>query len=215
MFTGIVQGIAEIVHIRKKNLYNTAILKFSKELLLGLNLGSSVMINGCCLTITDINDSLISFDLIEETLKISNLNELCIEDLVNIERSITLNSEVGGHLLSGHVVTTAKIKEIVITNKKYEVWFEMKNLNLMKYIFYKGFISIDGISLTVSTITKNKFSVFLIPETIKRTTISQKNIGDSVNIEIDFKTQAIVDTVERIMYNYKTNIVGKNLNLST
>ncbi|PPI88143.1 riboflavin synthase [Candidatus Pantoea edessiphila] len=203
MFTGIVQGIAEIVYVEKKNIPYKYTIKLPKELILDLNLGSSVMINGCCLTVNNIDNFCVSFYLIKETLEVSNLNYLCMGDMVNIERAVKINHEIGGHLMSGHVITTAEICEIIKSNSNYTLYFKVKDSNTMKYIFRKGFIGIDGISLTVGNISEKIFCVFLVPETLKRTTIGNKKLGYYANIEIDSYTQGIVDTVENLMLSYK------------
>ncbi|PPI86801.1 riboflavin synthase subunit alpha [Candidatus Pantoea edessiphila] len=199
MFTGIVQGTAEIVYIEKNFLPYDYTIKFPKELMANLKLGASVMINGCCLTVNNINDFYVNFCVINETLKISNLVNLSKGDIVNIERSVKINDEIGGHLMSGHIMTTAEIYKIVKSDNNYIIWFKINDYNKMKYIFHKGCIGIDGISLTIGEIVEKNFCVFIIPETLHRTTIGQKNLGYHANIEIDLYTQVIVDTVERLM----------------
>jgi len=104
MFTGIVQGTAEIVGIEEKDLFRTHIVRLPEDLLPGLALGASVAHNGCCLTVTEINGDLVSFDLIKETLRITNLGELKVGDVVNIERAAKFSDEIGGHLMSGHIM---------------------------------------------------------------------------------------------------------------
>ncbi|MGA4364704.1 riboflavin synthase subunit alpha [Pantoea ananatis] len=199
MFTGIVQGTAEIVSIEDKGLFRTHVARLPADLLPGLALGASVAHNGCCLTVTEINGDLVSFDLIKETLRVTNLGDLKQGDVVNIERAAKFSDEIGGHLMSGHIMTTAEICKIVRSENNREVWFKIQDPLQMKYILHKGFVGIDGISLTVGDVTKTKFCVYLIPETLERTTLGGKTFGDRVNIEIDPHTQAIVDTVERVL----------------
>ncbi|MBE5254706.1 riboflavin synthase subunit alpha [Mixta mediterraneensis] len=199
MFTGIVQGTAEIVSIEEKDLFRTHIVKLPEALLPGLALGASVAHNGCCLTVTAIDDDRVSFDLIKETLRVTNLGNLRPGDVVNIERAAKFSDEIGGHLMSGHIMTTAEICKIIQSENNREVWFKIQDPAQMKYILHKGFVGIDGISLTVGDVTKTKFCVHLIPETLERTTLGAKTFGDLVNIEIDPHTQAIVDTVERVL----------------
>ncbi|MDL4913943.1 MAG: riboflavin synthase subunit alpha [Enterobacterales bacterium endosymbiont of Blomia tropicalis] len=199
MFTGIVQGTAEIVSIEEKDLFRTHIVKLPEALLPGLALGASVAHNGCCLTVTAIDDDRVSFDLIKETLRVTNLGNLRPGDVVNIERAAKFSDEIGGHLMSGHIMTTAEICKIIQSENNREVWFKIQDPAQMKYILHKGFVGIDGISLTVGDVTKTKFCVHLIPETLERTTLGAKTFGDRVNIEIDPHTQAIVDTVERVL----------------
>ncbi|MDC9595465.1 riboflavin synthase subunit alpha [Xenorhabdus anantnagensis] len=199
MFTGIVQGKAPIVAIDEKMHFRTHVVKFPAELLLGIETGASVSHNGCCLTVTKINGDSISFDLMKETLRLTNLGEIRVGDLVNLERAAKFGDEIGGHLMSGHVITTAEIAKIFTSENNHEIWFRIHDKALMKYILHKGFIGIDGISLTIGDVVNNRFCVHLIPETLERTTLGKKRLGEKVNIEIDSQTQAIVDTVERVM----------------
>ncbi|CDL84526.1 riboflavin synthase [Xenorhabdus cabanillasii] len=199
MFTGIVQGKAPIVAIEEKTHFRTHVVKFPAELLPEIETGASVSHNGCCLTVTKIDGDLISFDLMKETLRLTNLGELKVGDLVNLERAAKFGDEIGGHLMSGHVITTAEIAKIFTSENNHEIWFRVYDKQLMKYILHKGFIGIDGISLTIGDVVNNRFCVHLIPETLERTTLGKKRIGQKVNIEIDPQTQAIVDTVERLM----------------
>ncbi|PIJ51825.1 riboflavin synthase subunit alpha [Erwinia sp. OLTSP20] len=199
MFTGIVQGIAEVLAIEEKPNFRTHIVRMPQALLPGLEMGASVAHNGCCLTVTQIAGDNVSFDLIKETLRITNLGELVVGDKVNVERAARFSDEIGGHLMSGHIMTQAEISRIVQSEHNREVWFRPQSAELMKYILHKGFIGIDGISLTVGDVTASKFCVHLIPETLERTTLGTKRLGQFVNIEIDPHTQAIVDTVERVM----------------
>lgn len=199
MFTGIVQGIAEIVAVEEKELFRTHVVRLPEELLPGLALGASVAHNGCCLTVTAIEGDRVSFDLIKETLRITNLGELNVGDVVNIERAARFSDEIGGHLMSGHIMTTAEICKIIQSENNREIWFKLQDATQIKYILHKGFVGIDGISLTVGDVTKSKFCVHLIPETLERTTLGAKRLGQRVNIEIDPHTQAIVETVERVL----------------
>ncbi|HAT25063.1 MAG: riboflavin synthase [Pantoea sp.] len=199
MFTGIVQGTAKIVSIEEKDLFRTHVAELPEELLPGLALGASVAHNGCCLTVTAIEGNRVSFDLIKETLRVTNLGDLQEGDVVNIERAAKFSDEIGGHLMSGHIMTTAEICKIIQSENNREVWFKIQDPAQMKYILHKGFVGIDGISLTVGEVTKSKFCVYLIPETLERTTLGAKKLGHRVNIEIDPHTQAIVDTVERVL----------------
>lgn len=148
---------------------------------------------------TEINGAHISFDLMKETLRITNLGDIQVGDEVNVERAAKFSDEIGGHLMSGHIMTTAEIVKILTSENNRQIWFKVQDPTLMKYILYKGFIGIDGISLTVGEVTATRFCVHLIPETLQRTTLGAKKLGDRVNIEIDPQTQAVVDTVERVL----------------
>lgn len=201
MFTGIVQGIAPLVHIKEATNFRTHTVKLPASLLNNLELGASIANNGVCLTVTKIEGNLVSFDLMQETLRVTNLGLLKEGDFVNIERAMQMGAEIGGHLLSGHVFCTAKIADIIPTDNNVQMWFEMPTLETMKYILHKGFIAIDGISLTIGEVIEKRFCVHLIPETLERTIIGKRHVGELVNIEIDPQTQAIVDTVERYLAN--------------
>ena len=199
MFTGIVQGTARIKAIIEKANFRTHVVEMPQEMLKGLQIGASVAHNGVCLTVTTIKDNLVSFDLMQETLKITNLGELQVGDFVNIERAMQMGTEIGVHILSGHVYCTADIVERLPSENNLQIWFQLPNQDMMKYVLTKGFIAVDGISLTIGEVREQRFCVNLIPETIHRTLIGKKNVGEKVNIEIDPQTQAIVDTVERYL----------------
>lgn len=199
MFTGIVQGTAELLAIEEKPNFRTHVVRLPEAMLPGLELGASVSHNGCCLTVTEVNGDRVSFDLVKETLRITNLGDLKVGDILNVERAAKFSDEIGGHLMSGHIMTTAEIVKIIASENNREIWFRPKDTLQMKYILHKGYVGIDGISLTVGEVTRTKFCVHLIPETLARTTLGAKRLGDHVNIEIDPHTQAIVDTVERVL----------------
>ncbi|CFQ56970.1 riboflavin synthase subunit alpha [Yersinia frederiksenii] len=199
MFTGIVQGTAPVVAIEEKSNFRTHVVEMPSELLPELALGASVAHNGCCLTVTEVNGSRVSFDLMKETLRITNLGDIKVGDVVNLERAAKFSDEIGGHLMSGHIICTAEIAKIYTSENNRQIWFRMPSDDLMKYVLHKGFIGIDGISLTIGEVVGNRFCVHLIPETLARTTLGKKRLGHRVNIEIDPQTQAVVDTVERVL----------------
>ena len=197
MFTGIVQGIGIIVSINKKISVNNISIEMGK-ISNNLQNGASVSINGVCLTVANIIDSTVTFDAIQETLKRSTLGSLKRGDEVNLERELKLGDELGGHLLSGHIMSTA----IVADYEKIGQSVDMKisiNDKLSPFIIEKGYIAIDGISLTIGEVFPEYFSLHLIPETLERTTIVSKVKGRIVNIEIDSMTQAVVATVSKMM----------------
>lgn len=198
MFTGIVQGKAKLVKIIKKENFQTHIIEMPDNLLEGLSIGASVAHNGCCLTITKINGKEISFDLMQETLKITNLQHLAVGDFVNVERAARFGDEIGGHAISGHISTLAVIDEIIASKNNKTLWFKV-TAESMKYILPKGYIGLDGCSLTIGDVEADRFNVHLIPETLERTLFGSRAVGDKINLEYDPQTQAIVETVERIM----------------
>ena len=199
MFTGIVQGIAPIHSVIEKINFKTHVIKMPQELLTDLEIGASVAHNGVCLTVTKIDKDLVSFDLMTETLRVTNLGSLREGDYVNIERAMRMGTEIGGHILSGHIYCTAKVAQIIPSENNLQIRFELPQTDVMKYILHIGFIAVDGISLTVGEVKGRQFSVNLIPETLQRTLIGQRRVGDLVNIEIDPQTQAVVDAVERYL----------------
>lgn len=198
MFTGIIQCTAEIIEIKKKKDFQTHVIQLPDELLPGLEIGASVAHNGCCLTVTHINGNQVSFDLMQETLRVTNLGLLSPGDRVNIERAAKFGDEIGGHSMSGHIMATAVVDEVIETENNHQIWFSLPAA-LMKYVFTKGYIGIDGASLTIGDVEGQRFNVNLIPETLNRTNLSARQKGDVINIEIDPQTQAVVDTVERVM----------------
>ena len=199
MFTGIVQGTAPVVAIDEKSNFRTHVVEMPTEMLPELALGASVAHNGCCLTVTEVNGNRVSFDLMKETLRITNLGDIKVGDVVNLERAAKFSDEIGGHLMSGHIICTAEIAKIYTSENNRQIWFRLPSDDLMKYVLHKGFIGIDGISLTIGEVVGNRFCVHLIPETLARTTLGKKRLGHRVNIEIDPQTQAVVDTDERVL----------------
>ncbi len=198
MFTGIVQGTAQVVKIEKKERFQTHIVALEGALLNGLEIGASVAHNGCCLTVTKIEGNRVSFDLMQATLALTNLGEVGEGERVNIERAAKFGDEIGGHSMSGHISLMATITDIIDTPNNRTIWFELPEES-MKYVLVKGYIGVDGCSLTIGEVEQNCFSVHLIPETLQRTLFGERKIGNKVNIEFDPQTQAIVDTVERVL----------------
>ncbi len=198
MFTGIIQGTAEIVDIIEKQDFRTHTVRLPQQLLPGLQPGASVAHNGCCLTVTAIDGDRVSFDLMRETLRITNLGLLRVGDRVNVERAARFGDDIGGHAMSGHIMATVEVSQVLESENNRQVWFRVP-VELGKYVFTKGYIGIDGISLTIGEVRGDEFCVNLIPETLARTNIGTRRPGDRINIEIDPQTQAIVDTVERVL----------------
>lgn len=192
-------GTGLVVAIEEKSNFRTHVVELPIDMLPELALGASVAHNGCCLTVTHIEGNRVSFDLMKETLRLTNLGDINVGDKVNLERAAKFSDEIGGHLMSGHIICTAEIAKIYTSENNRQIWFRMPSEDLMKYVLHKGFIGIDGISLTIGEVVGNRFCVHLIPETLSRTTLGKKRLGHRVNIEIDPQTQAVVDTVERVL----------------
>lgn len=198
MFTGIVQGCAEVIAIESKQDFRSHTLRLDPSLLTGLETGASVAHNGCCLTVTQIDNDHVRFDLMQATLALTNLGHLQPGDRVNVERAARFGDDIGGHSMSGHILCTAPISNVIDSPNNRQIWFELPH-QYSKYIFVKGYIGIDGISLTIGEVDGNRFCVNLIPETLQRTNLGGRQQGERVNIEVDPQTQAIVDTVERVL----------------
>jgi len=202
LFTGLVQGKARVRALTpKSDAFATLALEFPTNALRELKIGASIAINGTCLTVVEHEKDEARFDLIVETLRATNLGKLRAGSEVNYERSARVGDEIGGHTVSGHVSCTATIREVVDTEYNREVVFALSDAELIKYVLPKGFIAVDGCSLTVGKVDKVKgeFNVWLIPETLRVTVLGNKGVGDDVNLEIESQTQVIVDTIERYM----------------
>ena len=186
MFTGIVEGIGKVERISKNTKNRSAIQltvnlgKYAK----GLKIGQSVALNGVCLTATKLSKSNCIFEMIEETTKKTDLGNLKLGSIVNIERSLKAGDRLEGHFVLGHVDGVGIIKKIQNKSKEVQIWFEIPE-TLSKYVVKKGSIAVDGISLTVVDVKNNLASVCLIPHTIEVTNFKTKNIGDKLNIETD------------------------------
>lgn len=195
MFTGIVQGTAELLEIHEQQDFRTHVVRLPADFSARLTCGASVAHNGCCLTVTHIDGERVSFDLMRETLRVTNLGDLRVGDQVNYEGAARFGDEIGGHAMSGHILCTAEVIAVEVSPNNRRIRFRLPG-EWRKYLFTKGYIGIDGISLTLGAVEENEFEVNLIPETLQRTQIGSRQPGDRVNIEIDPQTQAIVDTVE-------------------
>lgn len=200
MFTGIVQGSFPILSVERKPGLHTLRFDFPAMLLKDLAIGASVSVDGVCLTVTTIEGSLVSFDVMQQTLSVTTIDSLDAGNVVNMERSAKQGVEVGGHIISGHVDGCAEVIAIEQPDNNCFISYRVP-AEKMKYIFSKGFVGLNGCSLTVAEINKtnNTFTVCYIPETLRVTTHGAKTLGDKVNFEIDRQTQAIVDTVENFL----------------
>ncbi len=199
MFTGIVQSLCEISAVADEPGLRRLTVTLG-TLAAGLEQGASVAVNGTCLTVTGCDGPDVTFDVIRQTLETTNLGTLAVGSRVNVERSFRVGDEVGGHLLSGHVSGTAEVVRVEEAPNERNVYLRAPE-PLMKYLSLKGFVAVDGASLTIARLDRavREIGVCLIPETIARTTLGTVKAGDQVNLEVDAQTQTIVDTVERLM----------------
>ena len=197
MYTGIVSGTAPVIAVADGEGIRTLTIDldgFSD----GLQIGASVALDGVCMTVVSLDGTEVRFDAIEETLARTTLGRAIQGHMVNVERSLRMGDELGGHILSGHVMMTAKIIGRVERGEGLDLVIE-NPLEARPYILEKGFIAIDGMSLTIGATSDEGFALHIIPETLRVTTIGEKEVGDSVNLEIDSRTQAVVETVMRNM----------------
>ncbi|WP_372627565.1 riboflavin synthase subunit alpha [Arsukibacterium sp.] len=200
MFTGIVQTTAQVREIRDEGQLRRLTLTVPPANLQALERGASIAINGVCLTATefDSNAGWVCFDVIAETLDKTNLGKLIVGSKVNLERSLSFGSELGGHIVSGHIQTTATLTQVKREQHKVSMQLSLEP-SFLPYILAKGFIAVEGCSLTVGEVTDSGFSLYLIPETLAVTTLGDMHEGDVVNIELDQQTLTIIKTVERVM----------------
>jgi riboflavin synthase len=199
MFTGITRGTFPITRVERVPGRMSFAVALPPQLLTGLEIGASVSIDGVCQTVVAIQEQDVSFDAIDETLRLTTLDQLNVGARVAVERSFRVGDEIGGHEVSGHVIGTGKVIEVRRDNGAHDLRIEVPS-EWLKYIMPKGFIAVDGSSLTVGAIHDSGwFEVHLIPETMRLTNLGHKVAGSRVNIELDARTVAIVHTVERVL----------------
>ena len=209
MFTGIIQGKAEVINVVPDYGSISFQLEVPSPFLPGIQIGASVSIDGVCLTLTKREENILSFDVMLESLSRTTLAELKAGDCVNIERSAKDGAEIGGHPMSGHVDCTAEVIKIARPSNNCVLTFRTSP-EWMKYIFSKGYIGLNGASLTIAAVDKDtcEFDIWFIPETLRVTTFASKTVGDSVNLEIERNTQVIVDTVRDFLQENAQNLVS-------
>jgi riboflavin synthase len=186
MFTGIIEGLGNIVSFDKKtNNRSAAKMKINiGKIAKGLKIGDSVAINGVCLTAVGISKGITEFEMVGETIKKTNLGSLERGDKVNIERSLKIGERLEGHFVLGHVDGIGIISKIEKQSNQIQIWIKLPK-ELSKHVIKKGSITVDGISLTVVDVLKDQFSVSIIPHTMQITNLSYKKVSDKVNIETD------------------------------
>jgi riboflavin synthase len=198
MFSGIVQNRASVtIEARLPQLWTLSVPLSAKQRE-SLAVGASIALNGACLTVTRQENDLLFFDAMQETLGLTTLGALKTGNRINFERAARIGDEIGGHLLSGHIHTAANIVAIDRPENNCTLTFEVPS-QWARYIFPKGYIAINGASLTIGDVTENRFNIHLIPETLRATTFADVTVGDRVNIEIDSQTQTIVDSLDTIL----------------
>ena len=195
MFTGIVQLKSKKKKIIKKKFGAELFIEVEDGFTKNLKKGDSISVNGVCLTVCSFTKKNIKFEIIHESLRLTNLTKNSSIPL-NLERSLKMGDEIGGHLVSGHIHGMGKVE--AFKKGKEKILTISKPAEIKEYIFKKGYVAINGISLTVSSSNKKNFSVSLIPETVERTNLAEIKKGDYLNIEADQQTIAIVETVKNI-----------------
>ena len=193
MFTGIVAASCEVVSTEQGEEVRSIVVDLS-----GydddLEIGASVAIDGVCMTVVSSIDGNVQFEAIPETLERTTMGLLKKGSRVNIERSLRMGDELGGHILSGHIMSTARILQRTQKGEGIDLLIEHQ-ADTKPYILEKGYVAVDGMSLTVGEVQSEGFYLHIIPETLRITTIGAKTEGDLVNIEVDSRTQAVVDTI--------------------
>jgi len=202
MFTGIVSGQGHIQNIKNNVDYTSITIKATAGFSKNLKRGASVAVNGVCLTAKKGTTDLLEFDVIAETLEKTNFKLLSKGNKVNLERSMKANTEIGGHLVSGHIHGVGVIKSINDRGQTKDLRIQPP-ASLMEYLFYKGYVGLNGCSLTIGKVFKSSFNIHLIPETIKVTNFQKIKKGDLINIEIDQTTINTVETIKKIMLERK------------
>jgi riboflavin synthase len=196
MFTGIVQGVGLVKDVIEHASHKTIHIEIPN--VEGLQTGASVAIDGVCLTVVSFENNDVKFDVIEETLRRTTLGQLSEGSRVNVERSLKFGDEIGGHLLSGHIMDTGEIVEVNNQGETMDVCLNVSD-EVSQYIMEKGYVAINGVSLTIGRCENNTFWLHLIPETLNLTTCDSFVVGQMTNIEIDSTTQTIVATVKRTL----------------
>jgi riboflavin synthase len=199
MFTGIVQGVAQVAAVSDRSGLRTLRLAFPSGFDSGLAIGASVSVDGTCLTVTALHPGAADFDVMQQTLNLTTLGMLGEGSRVNVERAAAQDAEVGGHVLSGHVDVQAALVALREPENNRVLRFALP-APWMRYVFAKGYIAVNGASLTVAEAQREAggsgwFEVWLIPETLRMTSFGDKRVGDAFNIEIERQTQVMVDTV--------------------
>jgi riboflavin synthase len=198
VFTGIVEELGRVISPQPRRLTIAA-----GETLKGMGLGSSIAVNGACLTITNLSTDSFSVEVVPETLKRTNLGPLRAGDRVNLERPLALGGQLGGHLVQGHVDATGRVASIIPDGEAMIFRIEAP-AEVIRYIVEKGFIAVDGISLTVVTKDTSSFEISIIDYTLRHTTLGSRRVGDPVNLEVDI----IAKYVEQFVQTRNTGVTA-------
>jgi len=198
VFTGIIEEVGKVTSAQLGNLVIAA-----SRVLQGMELGGSIAINGACLTTTSFDTDSFSVDIMPKTLERTNLGLLSVGDKVNLERPLALGGRLGGHLVQGHIDATGKVVSVRWDGEAILIRFEAPS-EVMRYVVEKGFIAVDGISLTVITKDASSFQVSIVDFTRKHTTLGSRQVGDLLNLEVDI----IAKYVEQMSQTRSTGITA-------
>jgi riboflavin synthase len=207
MFTGIIQTACAVDEIKERDGIRSFKIACPSSFISGIEIGASVSVDGVCLTVVAIERAHLRFDCVGETLRVSTLGLISVGDKVNLERSLRVGDEIGGHNVSGHVDGTGTIERIDVTNGNWEIYVRV-GPDVSPFIFRKGSICLHGVSLTVALVDRKEgvFKVSLIPETLRRTNLGTRRVGDLLNIEIDRASQVIVETLRTTLEEWKDSM---------
>jgi riboflavin synthase len=199
MFTGLVEGLGTVRQCEPRGPGRRLVVEAPPEMRSGsagpaVNLGDSIAVNGCCLTVVGIDGPQWSFDVGDESLARTNLGSLQPGDVANLERALLATARLGGHFVQGHVDGRGAVAEIRRDGEWTHMTFTLPE-SLARYLVEKGSIAVDGISLTVVEVTRDRFRVMLIPHTLAATTLGRRKVGDPVNLEVDL----LAKYVERLL----------------
>ena len=195
MFTGIVEEVGKVVSLETSQAGGRLVLE-AEKVLEGTQLGDSILVNGACLTVSSLSGGQIAMDLLGETLSKTNLGSLRRGDIVNLERSLTPQSRLGGHFVMGHVDGTGTIARFERSGQDMVLEIEVEE-EIAKRLTPKGSVAIDGISLTVVSVVARRFTVYIIPHTASWTNLRVRKPGDKVNIEIDVFARYLYDFLSK------------------
>lgn len=180
MFTGLIESIGRVIEIEKRGVWRLTIASELPQ----MEIGSSIAVNGACLTVIFSKKGLFSVEVMKETLERSNLSLLKIGDEVNLERALRIGDRLEGHFVLGHVDCMGKIVEVIPEGSSRRMWVSIPE-EYSDYVVSKGSIALDGVSLTIASVEGSSFSVALIPHTLKVTNLGSRRVGDLINIEFD------------------------------
>lgn len=198
MFSGIAEERGEINSLLEGKGHLIVTVNCSETFAKNKKIGDSVSVDGVCLTVTKKTSNSLSFDVVKETLNKTIIKSYVVGSCINLESSLTFGERIGGHLMSGHIHLKGSIKEVLIHGDSKDIVIDTSP-EWSKYLFEKGYIGINGCSITIGKINDSRFQVHLIPETLKTTNLDNLIYGDKINLEIDQSTIAVVDTTERVL----------------